>query len=52
MKINDVLNEIDEIELGEILMDKAESILYSDYNIIVRKIEYEGLKSENLENIQ
>tara|TARA_B100000768_G_C11200866_1_gene341726 strand:- start:612 stop:974 length:363 start_codon:yes stop_codon:yes gene_type:complete len=52
MKINDVLNEIDEIELGEILMDKAESILYSDYNIIVLKIEYEDLKSENFENMQ
>ena len=52
MKINDILNEIDQIELGEILMDKAESILYSDYNIIVLKIEYEDLKSENFENMQ
>jgi len=40
MKINDILNEIDQIELGEILMNKAESILYTDYNIIVLKIEY------------
>ena len=52
MKINDILNEIDEIELGEILMNKAESILYTDYNIIVLKIEYEDLKSENFENMQ
>ena len=40
------------VELGEILMNKAESILYSDYNIIVLKIEYEDLKSENFENMQ
>ena len=33
-------------------MNKAESILYSDYNIIVLKIEYEDLKSENFENMQ
>ena len=52
MEINDILNEIDEIELGEILMNKAESILYSDYNIIVLKIEYEDLKSEVFENMQ
>ena len=32
MNINEILNEIDEIELGEILMNKAESILYSEYN--------------------
>ena len=52
MKIDDILKEIDEIELGEILMDKAESILYSDYNIIVLNIEFNDLKSENFENIQ
>ncbi len=33
-------------------MDKAESILYSDFNIIILEIEYEDLKSENFENIQ
>ena len=33
-------------------MDKAESILYSDYNIIVLKIDYDDLKSENFENMQ
>lgn len=52
MNIDEILNEIDEIELGEILMNKAESILYSEYNIIVLKIDYEDLKSENFENMQ
>ena len=46
------VNEIDEIELGEILMNKAESILYTDCNIIVLKIDYEDLKSANFENMQ
>ena len=52
MNLNEILNQIDVVELGEILMNKAESILYSDYNIIVLKIEYEDLKSENFENMQ
>ena len=52
MKIENILNEIDEIELGEILMNKAESILYSDYNIIVLNIELKDLKSQNFENMQ
>lgn len=52
MNINEILNEIDEIELGEILMNKAESILYTQHNIIVLKIDYEDLKSENFENMQ
>ena len=52
MNLNKILNQIDVVELGEILMNKAESILYSDYNIIVLKIEYEDLKSENFENMQ
>ena len=52
MNLNEILNQINVVELGEILMNKAESILYSDYNIIVLKIEYEDLKSENFENMQ
>ena len=52
MEINDILNEIDQIELGEILMNKAESILWTDSNIIVLKIDYDDLKSENFENMQ
>lgn len=52
MEITKILNEIDVVELGEVLMDKAESILYSDFNIIILEIEYEDLKSENFENIQ
>tara|TARA_B100000900_G_scaffold351902_1_gene319280 strand:- start:70 stop:429 length:360 start_codon:yes stop_codon:yes gene_type:complete len=50
--IDDILKEINEVELGEILMDKAESILYTDYNIIVLNIELNDLKSENFENMQ
>ncbi len=30
----------------------TEAILYSEYNIIVLKIDYEDLKSENFENMQ
>lgn len=52
MEITKILNEIDVSELGEVLMDKAESILYSDSNIIILEIEYEDLKNENFENIQ
>ena len=52
MEITKILNEIDVVELGEVLMDKAESILYSDFNIIILEIEYGDLKSENFENIQ
>ena len=52
MEITKILNEIDITELGEVLMDKAESILYSDFNIIILEIEYEDLKSDNFENIQ
>ena len=52
MNISEILNEIDSDKLGEILMNKAESILYADYNIIVLKIDYEDLKSENFENMQ
>ena len=52
MEITKILNEIDVTELGEVLMDKAESILYSDFNIIILEIEYEDLKSDNFENIQ
>lgn len=52
MGITKILNEIGVVELGEVLMDKAESILYSDFNIIILEIEYEDLKSENFENIQ
>lgn len=52
MNVNEILNEIDQIELGEILMNKAESILWTDSNIIVLKIEYDDLKSENFENMQ
>ena len=52
MEITKILNEIDVTELGEVLMDKAESILYSDFNIIILEIEYEDLKSNNFENIQ
>ena len=44
MEITKILNEIDVSELGEVLMDKAESILYSDSNIIILEIEYEDLK--------
>ena len=52
MGITKILNEIDVTELGEVLMGKAESILYSDFNIIILEIEYEDLKSDNFENIQ
>lgn len=52
MEINKILNQIDVTELGEVLMEKAESILYSDFNIIVLNIEYEDLKNDNFENIQ
>ena len=38
MNLNEILNQIDVVELGEILMNKAESILYSDYNIIVHPL--------------
>ena len=49
MNLNKILNQIDVVELGEILMNKAESILYSDYNIIVLKIEYEDLLKSLIE---
>ena len=49
MNLNEILNQIDAVELGEILMNKAESILYSDYNIIVLKIEYEDLLKSLIE---
>ena len=44
MNLNEILNQIDVVELGEILMNKAESILYSDYNIIVHPLSIRLLK--------
>ena len=50
--IEDILASIDAEELGEILMNKVESIKWDDYNIIVLKIERENLFNENFETMK
>ena len=46
-----IINNIDQEELGEVLMDIAEGLLYKDANIAICKISFDDLKNENFDNI-
>jgi len=50
--INKIISNIDMVFLGEIMGDKAESIEYSDYNIVVFNIEAEDLKGGAFEKME
>ena len=55
MNDTEIKNIIDKINidfLGEIMQDKAESIQYSDYNIILFNIDKNDLENENFENME
>jgi hypothetical protein len=47
MNIEEILEKIDTDSLGEILLDKSESIKHSDSNLIILKIGLENLVNEN-----
>ena len=47
-----IINNIDQEELGEVLMDIAEGLLYKDANIAICKISFDDLKNENFDNIE
>jgi hypothetical protein len=48
----EIINNIDQEELGEVLMDIAEGLLYKDANIAICKISFDDLKNENFDNIE
>ena len=48
----EIINNIDQEELGEVLMDVAEGLLYKDANIAIYKISFDDLKNENFDNIE
>jgi len=51
-EIKNIIDKIDIDILGEIMQDKAESIQYSDYNIILFNIDKNDLENENFENME
>ena len=51
-EIKNIIDKIDIDVLGEIMQDKAESIQYSDYNIILFNIDKNDLENENFENME
>ena len=52
MNIEEILEKIDTDSLGEILLDKSESIKHSDSNLIILKIGLENLVNENFQNTE
>ena len=50
--IEEILEKIDTDTLGEILLDKSETIKHSDYNLIILKIKLEDLLNENFQNTE
>ena len=55
MNDKEIINIIDKIDidvLGDLMQDKAESIQYSDYNIILFNIDQNDLENENFENME
>ena len=50
--IEEILEKIDTDTLGEILLDKAETIKHSDSNLIILKIKSEDLLNENFQNTE
>ena len=50
--IEEILKKIDTDSLGEILLDKSESIKHSDSNLIILKIGLEDLVNENFQNTE
>ena len=52
IEIKNIIDKIDIDFLGEIMQDKAESIQYSDYNIILFNIDKNDLENENFENME
>lgn len=51
-EIKNIIDKIDIDVLGDLMQDKAESIQYSDYNIILFNIDQNDLENENFENMQ
>ena len=50
--IINIINDIDTEDLGEIMMDFAESLQLKGVNIVVCNISLEDLKNERFENIE
>ena len=51
-EIKNIIDKIDIDVLGDLMQDKAESIQYSDYNIILFNIDQNDLENENFENME
>ena len=50
--IEEILEKIDTDTLGEILLDKSETIKHSDCNLIILTIKLEDLLNENFQNTE